>query len=284
MADWVWVLISTVVGLWGLLVLLHGLPRLGGVGRALSAAASRAPMLDVVVFAMTVAPWIVGAAWAGWAGFGASLLGQVMTLGSWCLVHEAAHPDARRSPRMVGALNRAVGRARNHAGLWITAPAVPIFWGIRAGEIFLWPVLRATMGFPRLKQSEWVNVTRHKFDGLIGHDRIWCLYCDWMTGVYSLGAEMLRHVESFWCPIRFLDPTKCAKCVREFPDVASHWIPETGTVAEAAELLERSYSASDRRWLAQREGAMVTVEGKPVTARTGASGAAGGAPSRAEGD
>ena len=39
---------------------------------------------------------------------------------------------------------------------------------------------------------------------VIGHALIWCLYCDWMTGVWSLGTEMLRNVESFWYPIRLL--------------------------------------------------------------------------------
>ena len=47
-----------------------------------------------------------------------------------------------------------------------------------------------------------------KVEGLVGHDRIWCLYCDWMTGVWSLGTEMLRNVESFWCPLRFSSDAK----------------------------------------------------------------------------
>ncbi|MEL7472542.1 MAG: hypothetical protein AAGK04_04430 [Planctomycetota bacterium] len=260
--------LSSFGGVTALVGLLHLVPKLGAAGQALSRAACRAPLLDVVVFSLTVGPWISGSIIGGFAGFGAALGGQILALGVWCLAHEAAHPAARKSPRIVSALNRAVGRTRNHAGLWITAPAVPIFWGLRAGEIFLWPVLQRTMGFPKLKQSEWVNVTRHKFDGLVGHDRIWCLYCDWMTGVYSLAGEMLRHVESFWCPIRFLDPTKCSKCSVEFPDVKEHWIPETGSVADAAELVEASYAGRDRRWLAAREPTSVTVEGKPMRVET----------------
>ena len=40
-----------------------------------------------------------------------------------------------------------------------------------------------------------------------------------LTGVYSLGAEMLRNVESFWCPIRFYDGKKCDNCKLDFPDI-----------------------------------------------------------------
>ncbi|MEO0482021.1 MAG: hypothetical protein AAF138_00155 [Planctomycetota bacterium] len=258
------VFLSVLGGLLAFTAGLHLIPKLGAVGQKLSAWGCRAPGLDLVVFTLTGAPWITGAIWAGWQGFGAAIGAQFVAVFAWSLAHEAAHPEAKRSPRIVDALNKTVGRLRNHAGLWLTAPAVPIFWGLRAGEVLFWPVLRATMGFPKLKQSDWVNVTRHKFDGLVGHDRIWCLYCDWMTGVYSLAGEMLRHVESFWCPIKFLDPGKCAKCVREFPDVATHWIPETGTVADAAALLEKSYADAERSWMGSPARATVTIEGKPA--------------------
>ena len=88
------------------------------------------------------------------------------------------------------------------------------------------------MRLPKYRTAEWVNVSRHKFEGLVGHDLIWCLYCDWMTGVWSLGTEMLRNVESFWCPIRFRSDKKCENCAIDFPDVNGGWAPEDGTMAD----------------------------------------------------
>ena len=105
-------------------------------------------------------------------------------------------------------------------GIWVTLIALPGFWMIRLMEILAYWPLVVLLGFPKYRQSEWINVSRQKFSGLVGHDLVWCLYCDWMTGVYSLGAEMLRNVESFWCPIRFYEGKKCENCQVDFPDIA----------------------------------------------------------------
>ena len=109
---------------------------------------------------------------------------------------------ARRGPRIVTFLNALVGPWRNFLAVWVTALVVPVFWIIRVSELVVYPCLIRLIRFPRYRQAEWVNVSRHKFTNLVGHDLIWCLYCDWMTGVWSLGSEMLRNVESFWCPIQ----------------------------------------------------------------------------------
>jgi hypothetical protein len=91
-------------------------------------------------------------------------------------------------------------------------------------------------------------VSRQKFGGLVGHDLIWCLYCDWMTGVYSLGAEMLRNVESFWCPIRFYDGKKCENCKVDFPDLDGGWVRADGSMSEVAGVLEEKYGSGRREW------------------------------------
>lgn len=104
------------------------------------------------------------------------------------------------------------------------------------------------LDFPNYKHHEWVNVSRQKFQGLIGKDLIWCLYCDWMTGVYSLGAEMLRNVESFWCPIRFYDGKKCDNCKLDFPDIENGWIAADGTMDDVEELLKEKYGEEQRSW------------------------------------
>jgi type IV secretory pathway TrbD component len=245
------------------------LPSLLGLAAALSLlprkandSVTRVPWLDLIVSLYTWIPWVAGGIAAGWAGLAAALAAQWAALGIWCVAHELAHRDARRGPRIVKVLNRTVGRLRNHAALWVTTVALPVFLLIRAMQVGLYWLLPALLGFPRYRQSDWVNCSRQKFDGLVGHDLIWCLYCDWMTGVYSLGAEMLRNVESFWCPIRFYDGKKCENCRVDFPDIDGGWVPADGTMAEVAAVLEEKYSDGRREWFGHP--ARLTVRGREV--------------------
>ncbi len=253
--------------------LLHLVPRLGPGGRALSGALSRAPLLDIVVTYFTVAPLIAGpiagarlspeTPWLG-AGLGllAGVLGQIAAVMVWTVLHELAHPEARRGPRIVHTLNRKVGRVRNHAAVWWTAWAVPVFWVIRMAQYFVYPPLTWLVRLPRYRASEWVNVSRHKFRGLVGHDLIWCLYCDWMTGVWSLGGEMLRNVESFWCPIRFDSGKKCDNCRVDYPDIAGGWVAADADMAAVARVLDEKYPGpgGTNAWFGHP--ARLTVEGK----------------------
>jgi hypothetical protein len=180
--------------------------------------------------------------------------------------HELVNREAARGVRIVSFINRSVGRWRNHAALWVTAVSVPVFWQVRLAEVLLYPLLVWLLGFPRYRQAEWVNVSRQKFKGLVGHDLIWCLYCDWMTGVYSLGAEMLRNVESFWCPIRFASGKKCDHCKLDFPDVAGGWVPPEGTMADVERVLKEKYASGRREWFGHP--ARLTVRGEPAGAGT----------------
>ena len=129
-------------------------------------------------------------------------------------------------------------------------------------EILLYPLIRVLVRFPKYDQSSWVCVSRQKFDGLISHDLIWCLYCDWMTGVVSLASEMLRNVESFWCPIRFASPQKCANCCVDFPDVAGDWVSADGTMEEVTQVIGSKYGepGADNAWFGHP--ARLTVKGK----------------------
>jgi hypothetical protein len=144
----------------------------------------------------------------------------------------------------------------------VTLIALPIFWGIRAIQMTLWWTLPVILNFPNYKQSEWINVSRQKFDGLVGHDLVWCLYCDWMTGVYSLGAEMLRNVESSWCPIRFYEGKKCANCAVDFPDVNNGWVAPDRSMADVVAKMEQMYGDGRREWFGHP--ARLTVKGKPL--------------------
>lgn len=220
---------------------LHLLPRLGGVGKALGAMLQHAPGLDLMVTIFTVLPWLVGGILHGWMGLLAGVAGQVVTIQVWCFLHEMANRSVVKGPRIVKVLNSRVGRFRNHTAVWITTLAVPLFWLARLTEWIVYSPLVVLVRFPAYNQKEWVNVSRQKFDGLVGWDLIWCLYCDWMTGIWSLGTEMLRNVESFWCPIRFDSAKKCENCTIDFPDLANGWIPADGNIADVARRLEEKY-------------------------------------------
>lgn len=224
--------------------ILHLVPVLDSRSRRISETISRAPALDLVITYFTILPLIVGALLGGWVGLAAAIIGQIVAMLIWQTLHELAHPQARKGPRIVHVINRRVGRLRNTAALYVTAIVVPMFWLIRLAQVTLYPLLVWLVRLPPYRHAEWVNVSRQKFDGLVGHDLIWCLYCDWMTGVWSLGSEMLRNVESFWCPIRFADPRKCANCAIDFPDVNHGWTPADATMAHVTETWERMYPSS----------------------------------------
>lgn len=246
--------------------LLHLIPRLGSIGRRVSDALCRAPGLDWLVIYFTVLPLIVGPIVGGWSGFLGAIVGQVASVLIWTQLHELAHRDAVRGPRIVKSLNRIVGRWRNHAAIWVTAIVTPLFALVRLAEVFIYPPLHWLVGLPAYNSGDWVNLSRQKFCGLVGHDLIWCLYCDWMTGIWSLGTEMLRNVESFWCPIRFYSQKKCANCAIDFPDVVDGWVPADGTMAQVADTVERMQGNGDHSWFGKR--VPLTVHGQVFATTT----------------
>ena len=224
---------------------------------------ARAPLLDLMVAWLTWVPWVICGITMGWFGLLGSILGGPPALLAWVFIHERMHRAELAGPRIVTFVNRTVGRWQNHVALWATAVVLPVFWMIRFGEAFIYPILPLTIGFPRYRQSEWINVSRQKFSGLIGHDLIWCLYCDWMTGVYSLGAEMLRNVESFWCPIRYYDGKKCDHCNIEFPDINNGWVKADGNMEDVRQVMDEKYGDGQRTWFGHP--ARLTVRGEPIT-------------------
>jgi hypothetical protein len=235
----------------------------GDTGRRWAMACTKAPMIDLMLGLFTWIPWIILGIAFGWRGVIGSIIGQVIGLFIWITGHEMANREAAAGPRIVKTLNRTVGRWQNHLALWVTAVAFPGFLFIRLMEVALWPALVALLRFPKYDQAKWVNITRQKFSGLIGHDLIWCLYCDWMTGVYSLGAEMLRSVESFWCPIRFYDGKKCDNCKLDFPDIDGGWVAADGTMQQVTETLEGMYGGTgERAWFGHP--VRMTVNGKSI--------------------
>ena len=226
---------------------LHLLPRLGHVGRAASDRLCAGLPLDLVVTYFLALPPILGAIVAGWLGLAAAVAGQLLGLIAWELLHEARHARTNGRAQILRTTNALTGRfgaARNLFAVFWTAWAVPIFWVVRVAQYAVYPPLTWTVNFPKYDAREWINVSRHKFDGLVGHDRIWCLYCDWMTGVWSLGTEMLRNVESFWCPVRYSNTAKCSNCTREFPDIDGGWVDAGGDMADVTAVLRDKYGAA----------------------------------------
>ncbi len=264
----------TLAALLALAALLHTIPKLGSPGRAFANAAAHAPLLDILVFLLTVAPWAVGitlgitlinAPWGFAAGAVASIAAQAATLIIWAQLHELIAGRPRREHRIHPTLDSIVGTARNHAAVWWTALAVPLFWLVRMAEWIVYPPLHYLVGLPKYNAKDWVNISRHKFDGLVGYDLVWCLYCDWMTGVWSLGSEMLRNVESFWCPIRFASKEKCANCAVDFPDVNADWVPAGATMGDVTRLLREKYPGPNNQntWFAHP--VRLTINGEPDT-------------------
>lgn len=260
---WLWVFPGVLLGLLMLVAALHLLGRVGWADPF-----ARAPLLDVVLAVLIAGPLIAGPVAAGWAGLLAAIAAQVVAVHVWTAAHELAHARRWRGPRIVTTLNRIVGKYRNYAALWVMTPAAPVFLLVRLAEMTIYPLLTRLTNLPRYRDGDWVNISRHKFDGLVGHDRIWCLYCDWMTGVWSLGSEMLRNIESFWCPIRFGAPGKCERAAQDFPDVdgrpgGPRWVDADGDIADVATLLEKQYAApGPNAWFGHP--VRLTVEGKDV--------------------
>lgn len=281
MQLYIWLAAASALSLLVMAGFIHVVVRSGSAGKALAEAMSKAPLLDVLVGWFTVMPplvgFFVGATIGGnglwWNSFMhgkigavAAIVGQIVAMQTWVFLHELANPAARKGPRILKVLNAKVGRFRNHSAVWWTALAVPLFAMVRVAELVMWPMLTLLVKFPRYKQGEWINVSRHKFSGLVGHDLIWCLYCDWMTGVWSLGTEMLRNVESFWCPIRFSSTAKCENCKIDFPDIEGGWVAADAGMAEVTATLEKQYpglAGGDNSWFGHP--ARLTVKGKDIT-------------------
>ena len=119
------------------------------------------------------------------------------------------------------------GWGRYLLGWWCTA-AIPLFFLVRLTELLVYPVLVVAWGLPPLRASDYIMLSRHKWEGLVGADLVYCLYCEWMTGVWSLGSAQLQNIESMWCPLRFRSEVQCEKCKAFFPDVNAWARPEDG--------------------------------------------------------
>lgn len=210
---------------------------------AISPGIARAPLLDIFISLFTWAPWVVGYRLGGWLGVLAAFSAQAVVLHGFCITHRLIRGKKGRT--LTDAQARVLGPIRNQVALLATTPAVFVFVTARMVEIVVYPVVASLAKLPTYRQGDWVNLSRHKYDGLIGYDLLWCWYCDWMTGLWALGSEMLRNIESFWCPIRFQDEVKNHNASIDFPDIAK-WAPPDGTMEDAVRAFEEHYDGKRR--------------------------------------
>jgi len=208
------------------------------IAYAVSEKIAQAPWLDFFISLFTWVPWAVGGWLTGWPGVAAGVVAQLVFLHVFCLVHRALR--GRKGRTLTDAQANILGPIRNQLCLMVQTPAILVFVQVRIATILLSPPVAWLGKLPTYKSSEWVNLSRHKYDGLIGYDLLWCWYCDWMTGVWALGSEMLRNIESFWCPIQYRDPKKNRNASTDFPDVKK-WAPADGSMEDAVRAFEAHY-------------------------------------------
>lgn len=216
-----------------------------GIGRRFERLAE-APYLDLAISVLTWIPWAVAFLWHGLPGLLAALVAQIAFLHTFCIVHMRINGRPERT--LTEAQGRLLGPVRNQLALLVQTPAIFAFVAIRATQLFLYPLIAWLGRLPHYRQGEWVNLSRHRFSGLTGYDLLWCWYCDWMTGLWCLGTEMLRNIESFWCPVQFPRRDKNVLAEREFPDAAK-WAQPDASVEDAVHLIEKYYSQDEpNRW------------------------------------
>ncbi len=213
------------------------------VGRHLAWCA-KPPVIDLIFILFSVVPWaggwLAGAPvtrdWRGGvAGVLAAGAAQFIALELFDWIHRAS--AARRKIKTFAinrSIERRVGWFRNRLGLWTTIPSIPFFLLNRVGHVSGYYPLMWFLGFPKYKHSDYITVSRQKIRNLVGADLVWCLYCDWMTGGWSLSTEMLNEVESYWCPLAFEDKGKCEKCSQFFR--MDHWAASGTEQSKVAEL------------------------------------------------
>lgn len=176
---------------------------------AVTKSVTRAPLLDVFISFFTWIPWVAGAWLSGWLGVLAALTSQFLAIHAFCVIDRVIRGKQGRT--LPDAQAAVLGPVRNHLALLATTPAVLLFVICRAIEILVYTPVAYLAKLPRYSQGDWVNLSRHKYDGLIG---------------------VLRNIESFWCPIRFRNDVKNQNALIDFPDIEK-WPKADGTMEDA---------------------------------------------------
>lgn len=209
----------------------------------LGEAFTKTPLLDFWIAVFIWLPPLASLFLRSWRYALGVILAQIVFLLLYSSIHSSYYRLFKKQcpGRLMKTLGASIGRPRVFLGFLSTLLAIPVFLVIRAGQVFAYPLMIYFLRFPRYRHSDWIQLSRHKFDGLIGMDLLWCLYCEWAAGVYALGGEMVRNNESFWCPIRFYDSKHCENCQIDFPDL-KEWIPQDKKMEDVENLLKSKYT------------------------------------------
>lgn len=235
------VLFSAALGWFAFLTLA-----LFALGRRLNFLA-RPPAIDWIVILYTAAPWIAGwtagarihGHWIGGIpGLATVVASQILSLELFDFLHlRLAARRGIKSLEINSTIERRFGKWNNRICLWLTIPSIPFFlmnrFGFRGYFIF-----EKLLGFSHFEDSDYITVSRQKIKNLVGADLVWCLYCDWMTGGWTLTTEILNEVESYWCPLQFADQGKCEKCAQFFR--TGHWASPGCTAEEISHVAGRT--------------------------------------------
>lgn len=135
---------------------------------AISEKIVRAPFLDILISVFTWIPWAVGFWLNGWIGVLSALFAQWLGIYVFCLMDRVIR--GKPADTLTAAQGRVIGPFRNHLALLATTPATVAFVAVRLTEILVYPVVAWLAKLPTYKSSEWVNLSRHKYAGLIGPD------------------------------------------------------------------------------------------------------------------
>jgi hypothetical protein len=112
-----------------------------------------------------------------------------------------------------------------------------------------------------------VNVSRHKFSGLVGHDLIWCLYCDWMTGVWVAGDGNApeRRIVLVPHPLRQLQEMR--SLLDRLPRCPARLGAGDANMADVTRVLEQQYPPTQlpRAWFGSP--VRITVRGREADPR-----------------
>ncbi len=57
-------------------------------------------------------------------------------------------------------------------------------------------------GIPLLKRSDYIIIDRHLLSKLTFMQKINCIYCGYVNGLYRYAADIAGETEKYWCPIK----------------------------------------------------------------------------------
>lgn len=57
-------------------------------------------------------------------------------------------------------------------------------------------------GIARIRRSDYIVIDRHQLAYLNSIEKLNCVYCGYMNGLFAYGRELASRTEQYWCPIK----------------------------------------------------------------------------------